>query len=180
MNKICPICKKEFTTITCQKLCSNECTQKMKINHRERYSKLHRKKINNHMKKYRKTHKDIIKNRAKKYYSTPAGIYISIKAQAKIRNKQFSIIKEDFIDWYNKQIKKCYYCKRTIQETKQDSFNRHRRLTIDRTDNNKGYIVNNIVLACRRCNAIKSNYFTEQEMLKIGKIIQNKEKIEVT
>jgi len=80
-----------------------------------------------------------------------------------------------YIEWYNKQEQICYYCKRTLneinQDTKEQSQNYKTRLSIDRKDSNKGYILNNIILACFRCNAIKSDYFTEQEMLKIGEII---------
>jgi len=42
------------------------------------------------------------------------------------------------------------------------------RLTIDRIDNNFGYKINNIVLACGRCNLIKSNFFSSKEMKEIG------------
>lgn len=40
--------------------------------------------------------------------------------------------------------------------------------SIDRKDNNKGYIMGNITLACKRCNIIKGKWFTEQEMLEIA------------
>lgn len=48
------------------------------------------------------------------------------------------------------------------------------RLTIDRKNNNGNYCIDNIVLACYRCNTIKGDFFTEQEMLKIGKIIKER------
>jgi hypothetical protein len=48
------------------------------------------------------------------------------------------------------------------------------RLTVDRLDNNKGYENGNLALSCMRCNGVKSDYFTEEEMLKIGKIIYDK------
>ena len=44
----------------------------------------------------------------------------------------------------------------------------------DRIDNSKGYERGNLALACLRCNAIKNNYFTKEEMLIIGKIIHDK------
>jgi hypothetical protein len=49
-------------------------------------------------------------------------------------------------------------------------------LTIDRKDNNFGYTSKNIVLACDICNVVKSNIFTEKEMLEIGKIIKKRYK----
>lgn len=42
-------------------------------------------------------------------------------------------------------------------------------ITLDRKDNEKGYVKDNIVLCCSRCNLIKSNFFNEEEMLLIGK-----------
>jgi len=42
-------------------------------------------------------------------------------------------------------------------------------MTIDRKDNNKGYTPDNVVPACFLCNKIKGNFFTEEEMLRIGK-----------
>ena len=42
------------------------------------------------------------------------------------------------------------------------------RLTIDCKDNSLGYIKDNLILACDRCNFIKSNIFTYEEMLFIG------------
>lgn len=46
-----------------------------------------------------------------------------------------------------------------------------KRLTIDRKDNKIGYIIDNMVLCCFRCNSTKSDFFTFEEMLKIGKKI---------
>jgi 5-methylcytosine-specific restriction endonuclease McrA len=89
-------------------------------------------------------------------------------------NIVITITKEEFIAWYNNQEQKCYYCDRTLGEIKRDITEQktHKnRLTIDRKDNNGGYSINNIALACRRCNEIKGNYFTENKMLEIGKIL---------
>ena len=89
--------------------------------------------------------------------------------------------KTEFMFWYDNQEKKCHYCKRILDEIladTEDSLNRRvRRLSIDRIDNSKGYTIDNIVLCCFRCNYTKSDFFTEKEMLKIGKIIQNKLRI---
>ena len=42
------------------------------------------------------------------------------------------------------------------------------QLSIDCKDNDLGYTIDNIVLACDRCNFIKSNIFTYEEMCFIG------------
>jgi len=134
---------------------------------------------------WRKKHKNELKIRAKIYYNThqekiknsyysPAGIYSSLKSRAKQRKLIFSIEKMGFIQWYNSQEQKCYYCNRTIEEVNKNKFGRSNELSIDRKNNNKGYELDNIVLACLRCNYIKSDYFTEEEMLQIGSIIKNR------
>jgi 5-methylcytosine-specific restriction endonuclease McrA len=128
-------------------------------------------KLRKRAKIYYDTHQDKIKST---YYS-PAGIYTSLKARAKHRNIIFDINKVNFINWYENQKQICHYCSRTLKEINQIKFGRSNKLTIDRKDNNKGYTLDNIVLACMRCNHIKSDYFTEQEMLRIGGIIMKKE-----
>ncbi len=42
-------------------------------------------------------------------------------------------------------------------------------MTIDRKDNLKGYTPDNVVSACFVCNRIKGNFFTYEDMCKIGK-----------
>ena len=43
------------------------------------------------------------------------------------------------------------------------------RLSIDRKDNSLGYEKGNLALACMICNKIKSDFFSEKEMLEIAK-----------
>lgn len=142
-EKICLICNNEFLPKTNhQKCCSLKCTL-----------------IHN-------------KNQRKKHRLSPKAIWSILKQNTK--NKKFQITKEKFINWYNKQEQKCYYCERTLEQVKNDNkeTNRYKtRLSIDRKDNNKGYKLNNIVLCCYRCNTIKGEYFTEQEMKQIGRTI---------
>lgn len=38
-------------------------------------------------------------------------------------------------------------------------------------NNNKGHLKNNIVPCCYKCNTIKNNFFTFEEMKKIGKFL---------
>ena len=105
-----------------------------------------------------------------------SGIYSKLKFSAKKRNITITFSKDEFINWYNQQEQRCYYCRRTIKETKTDiGLNSSSyRLSIDRKNNNKGYKLDNIVLACNRCNIIKGKFFTAPEMLIIAKEILNK------
>ncbi len=141
-------------------------------NHKEQYAKNQREYFLNNKEKYRKYRREY-------RYTNPVGIYSTIKDglnNKKLpRKTMLKISKEDFVKWYNSQEKICLYCKRTFEETQSDILNRKvHRLTIDRIDNARGYENGNLALACLRCNAIKNNYFTKDEMLKIGGIIRAK------
>lgn len=170
-TKICSKCKKELKINEFNK----DRTHKDGFHSRCKSCRLiwrrkHKKELKIKAKIYYNTHQEKIKN---SYYS-PSGVYTALKSRAKQRTIPFNLNKEEFIKWYKKQTQICTYCGRTIEEINKTQFGRSNKLTIDRKDNNKGYELNNIVLACMRCNYIKSDYFTEQEMIQIGKIIKNR------
>lgn len=81
----------------------------------------------------------------------------------------------DFIKWWRSTNMICFYCGITIEKFK-TMYPKvpHTRLTIDRRDNNKGYIPENMVFACLKCNSLKGNFFTEEEMLEVGAIVRRK------
>lgn len=72
------------------------------------------------------------------------------------------------VDWIIANIfnKKCIYCGETKWE----------KLGCDRIDNDLHHTKDNCVCSCRRCNMLRGNLFTVEEMKKIGKVIR---KIEV-
>lgn len=45
------------------------------------------------------------------------------------------------------------------------------RIEVDRKYNNKGYTPDNVAPACHRCNTIKNNVVTYDEMMKIAEIL---------
>lgn len=107
----------------------------------------------------------------------PRGIYDVIKQSATKRNLSISFSRDEFEIWWNKQKQKCFYCDRTLEKIlldKDKTKTKSQRLTIDRKNNDVGYSVSNIVLCCYRCNCIKGDFFSEFEMLEIGKIIKRK------
>ncbi len=115
-----------------------------------------------------KYNKDYFKN----WRNTPSGIWSTTYTHHGRKNKRgFLISKDEFLTWYKKQDKKCHYC--LIDESELSRIiqfrSKTKRLTIDRTDNSKPYALENIVLACHRCNTIKGGTFTEEEMTEIGK-----------
>jgi hypothetical protein len=159
--------------------------RKTELIYREKRKKSALKYYHSHVKECAKRRREYFLKNIEKYrkyrrewrYSTPAGIYACVKEGCKNngRGHKLSITKEEFIAWHNSQEKICSYCKRTHEECQLDILNRKvNRLTIDRIDNSRGYEKGNLALACYRCNAIKNNYFTPDEMLKIGRIIHDK------
>jgi len=48
------------------------------------------------------------------------------------------------------------------------------RMTVDRKDTMKGYTIKNMAKACWICNALKSNFFSEEDMYLISKRVMTK------
>lgn len=122
---------------------------------------------------------------------TPSGIYTLIKSRQRHyektynnRCKPFNLKRKTFITWYNETPKTCHYCGLPEEHLKNihgGHLDRVNRLTVDCIDNEVGYEINNIVLACNRCNLIKSNVFSYDEMREIGeKYLKPKWELEVT
>lgn len=81
------------------------------------------------------------------------------------RKWRVKISKEDFVKWYASEPDECYYCGKSGRELLGDRsalLKRYpgdmvepRDLSVDRTDNSRGYEAGNMVLACMSCNARK-------------------------
>lgn len=104
----------------------------------------------------------------KQYTQTPSGIYTAIRARVRYyKNKIFKITREEFVKWYVSIEKRCAYCDVREEDLRRlgDTYNnKAHRLTVDCIENKKGYIAGNLVLACLRCNSIKSDLFSHKEM----------------
>lgn len=96
--------------------------------------------------------------------------YMSILSRCKKLNRFLDNIidKQKFIDWFDNQEQICIYCSCSLDRYDKSLMSCP---SIDRKDNKKGYVENNLVLSCNSCNNMKSNYFTYDEMLLIGKTI---------
>ena len=98
-------------------------------------------------------------------------IFAKKKHNAFSHNIPFDMSADDFEDWYKEQDKKCTYCDIPQDKISDNQWlmpNRNiHRLTIDRIIND-GYRIDNICLACARCNLIKSNVLSFDETREIG------------
>jgi len=108
------------------------------------------------------------RNRNKK---NPEIIYKTLKWNAEYHNKSFNLDLDEFCEWYGIQDKNCGYC--GIPEDKIPLFaevygGRDGRLSVDCKDNFVGYRIDNIVLACDKCNSVKNNVLSYEQMCFIG------------
>lgn len=103
---------------------------------------------------------------------TPSGVYVNLRSVNKCKNRrQVHITKEEFVDWYNVQERVCVYCsipEKHVLLLPEHNIMRRPRLAIDCKNNDLGYVLGNLVLACGRCNFLKSNVFTYDEFKDIG------------
>ena len=119
--------------------------------------------------------RECVSEYGKKYSVTPNGIYNGLKGLQRYyvkrrhhRAKPFLITRKDFVEWYENEPKICHYCgipEEILNDTGDRLNSRMLRFTVDCMDNDKGYVLGNIVLACNRCNFMKSDYLTYEEML---------------
>lgn len=106
------------------------------------------------------------KEKVKIYRQNPKSFYYTL-----YHNGGVDFSRNEFIEWHNKQEKKCDYCDITelnYNLMKLHYMNNCKRLTIDRKNNNSPYSLENIILACPICNMIKSSFFSYEEMKQIG------------
>lgn len=122
----------------------------------------------------------LVQAQYRKRVSVAKGKYWQLSFSAKRRNILFLITLGEFTDWFDTRIKECFYCGKNQDELK-NSKDRldvlSQNLSIDRMNNNEGYALGNITLCCRRCNTIKGDFFTKEEMLEIGNIIKRRNEV---
>jgi hypothetical protein len=81
-------------------------------------------------------------------------ILCSYKRGAKKRNLEFTLTKDEF---YSLVTKNCYYCNSEPLQVRKSKTNSGDFMYngIDRVDSKKGYILDNVVSCCGRCNVAK-------------------------
>jgi len=123
---------------------------------------------------YNRNKKEIINKTSKyskdNYLQTK---YYRVKSNAKKRNIEFSISKEEFIKELNASSKYCIYCGTEYHNT--ENKNNRKQISVDRIDSSKGYIIGNIAVCCNLCNTLKLDIFTYEDMITvIGPIIKER------
>jgi hypothetical protein len=123
----------------------------------------------------------LIKENNHERFSLPNGdacrnsLYNNYKRGAIKRNLSFELTKEEF---RNLTKQSCYYCgSEPNQEYKQPNTNGNYIYNgIDRTDNTKGYILDNCVPCCGKCNRAKDIMTLEEFYNWIGLIYDKRQR----
>jgi Zn-finger domain-containing protein len=108
--------------------------------------------------RYRSKFPDRIKAQKKIWKQTIGGRYNTYKESARYRGLLFEISKEEFANILNQS---CYYC------------GTHESIGVDRVDNTRGYISNNVAPCCTMCNKMKLNHSLESFLEQITKIYKH-------
>lgn len=121
-----------------------------------------------------KTHKGKCKSCVQKGKPYEA-IYNELKATKHLKTENKDLTYKEFLDVIS--IKKCHYCNTDMHwfphtKDKGKEIKGSRAYQIDRKDNQIGYIKENCVSCCWTCNRLKSNIFTYEEFIEIGKLLK--------
>ena len=119
-----------------------------------------------------------VRDSTAKFRQTPSGIYSLIKGRQTYDHKHglpaakpFNLKRKEFIEWYEDEPKVCCYCDTPeehiplMTEKWGDVTN---RLTVDCRNDSIGYRIDNLALACPKCNLVKQNILTFDEMCYVG------------
>jgi len=90
--------------------------------------------------------------------------------QRENEDKLVELTYEEFLDFT--KIKQCHYCEAPVEWTEFHLVRNGSRYNLDRKDNSIGYSKENCVVCCKRCNRIKSDHLTYEQMLQIGALIR--------
>lgn len=101
---------------------------------------------------------------------------VNIKKSAKNRKIEAPHAPLEYRNWYIQQIKKCAYCKndnetivKYLEKIGEKITPMNNRLHFDRIDSSKGYLLDNLVLACSICNSHRSDIISYDDFIEIAK-----------
>lgn len=145
----------------------------------KQYYKENRDEMLAYVNQYRKINKDILTekrsqlrrgDKTKYLQKESKNAWYRFRYSTKKRKLKYTISR----DFYEELLTKpCHYCGMLRSSTSLSSW-------IDRVDNEKGYLIDNVLPCCPTCNKLKSDYLTKEEIeeiIKLLKKLRNKELI---
>jgi len=132
--KECKTCNNVFTTSRSHTVCCSRLCHRRSPENRTKY--------NGRVKEYQHIHAKDPKRKHQK-----------LIFKAKFENREMSLSLQECENYWNSG---CIYCSKILtNET---------GCGLDRLDNNEGYIKTNVVPCCGKCNQIRNNHLTHDEM----------------
>lgn len=95
----------------------------------------------------------------KKWRESMKGSYLIQLHRAKVKKLLFTITLEQYELLRSSD---CVYCGLSHSST---------RISMDRIDNTKGYVIENILPSCIECNRVRSDKYSVDQMKLIGKVL---------
>ena len=92
-----------------------------------------------------------------KYNATIEGRYRTLRRAASRRSLPLLISKEEYRSLMDEA--SCFFCGCLINQVVGSGY------YLDRINNSKGYYLNNVVVCCPKCNSLKSNNLSFEEMI---------------
>ena len=99
----------------------------------------------------------------------------NLKDSARNRNIEAPHKPLEYRKWYEEKTKVCYYCgnnneiiKSYLKKIGEKVGNQQNRLHIERIDSSKGYLIDNLTLACSICNTPKSDIISANDFKEIA------------
>jgi len=99
----------------------------------------------------------------------------NLKDSARNRNIEAPHKPLEYRKWYEEKTKICYYCgnnnatiKNYLKKIGEKVGNQQNRLHIERLDSTKGYLLDNLTLACSICNTHKSDIISADDFKEIA------------
>tara|TARA_R110000822_G_scaffold75025_3_gene180301 strand:- start:3553 stop:4068 length:516 start_codon:yes stop_codon:yes gene_type:complete len=147
--------------------------------YQKKYQKKYQKieEIKEHLTEYRKKYraKRKLQKKIAKEKDPISIIGERIKKSAATRKKEAPHKPLEYRNWYKEQIKLCCYCGNTnetiikyLSKTGEKINLQQNRLHIERIDSQKGYIFDNMTLACSICNIHKSDIISHEDFKEIA------------
>ena len=105
-------------------------------------------------------------------------IYSTYERNARVKNIAFHLSKDELRAIITQN---CFYCNIIPQQIQCHPRSNGEFIYngIDRLDNNKGYILENVVPCCRRCNFMKNKFHIKEFIEIIRKIYKNTQNIDI-
>ena len=97
-------------------------------------------------------------------------LYTSFLYVCRKPGKETDIAYEDFLKLT--EIHHCHYCDNPIVWAEYSPRTSSQAYYLDRKNNSRGYTKDNVVVCCTRCNRGKSDQFSYEEWVEIGKLIK--------